>query len=88
MTKKKQIPLKWGRGNLMALAAFRYCLGRSTYIVSDCADWIIENWDEFDSSLRKIILFEIKEEMDNLRGNPMMRCDQYQWKRILELKNE
>ena len=27
----------YGRDDLMAVAAFRYSLGRMTYIVSDCA---------------------------------------------------
>lgn len=31
----------WGRDDLMASAAVRYCLGRSTYIVGDRADWLI-----------------------------------------------
>jgi hypothetical protein len=32
----------WGRDDLMVLAAFRYCLGRQTYIVSDCVNWLLE----------------------------------------------
>lgn len=30
-----------GRHNLMITAAVNYCLGRSTYITGDCADWLI-----------------------------------------------
>ena len=34
----------YGRDGLMAIAAFRYCLGRQTYIVGDCAEWLCEQW--------------------------------------------
>ena len=85
--KKKNTFKKWGRNNLMALAAFRYCLGRSSYIVSDCVDWLIANWDEFDISLKKVIQFEIQEEIE-AATIPMMDCDLYEWKRVLGLKNE
>ena len=33
-----------GHDHLMIIAATRYCLGRMTYIVSDCADWLIKIW--------------------------------------------
>ena len=33
----------YGRDDLMAVAAFRYSLGRMTYIVSDCAHWLLSN---------------------------------------------
>lgn len=31
-----------GHDHLMVIAATRYCLGRMSYIVSDCADWLIK----------------------------------------------
>ena len=34
----------WGFNQLMVIAAFRYCVGRQTYIVGACADWLIEVW--------------------------------------------
>lgn len=33
----------WGRSDLMATAAVRYCLGRCSYIVGDCVDWLHEH---------------------------------------------
>ena len=30
---------------LMAMAAVRYCLGRSSYIVGACVEWVRENWE-------------------------------------------
>ena len=45
----------WGRGDLMAIAAFRYCLGRMTYIVGDCEQWIFANWGHFPENVKKLI---------------------------------
>ena len=45
----------YGRDDLMAVAAFRYCCGRKTYIVSDCADWLIEQWPNIAERARNII---------------------------------
>ena len=38
--------MKYGRADLMAIAAVRYCLGRMSYIVGDCADWLIAEWPD------------------------------------------
>lgn len=52
----------WGFGGLMAMGAFRYCLGRMTYIVNECADWIISNWENFHPGTRVLIENELEEE--------------------------
>ena len=52
----------WGRGDLMAIAAVRYCLGRQTYIVGDCADWLIAVWTRLSESARKTIQRDVDEE--------------------------
>lgn len=41
---------------LMATAAMRYCLGRQTYIVSSCHDWIRATWDQFDRNTQNVML--------------------------------
>lgn len=51
----------FGRDSLMAVAAFRYSLGRMTYIVSDCADWLIANWPRLPSNAQKIIQRDLDE---------------------------
>ena len=51
----------WGFDGLMASAAFRYCLGRMTYIVNECADWIISNWENFHPGTRVLIKRELEE---------------------------
>ncbi len=51
----------YGRDDLMAVAAFRYSLGRMTYIVSDCADWLCEQWPNIAENARKVIQRELEE---------------------------
>ena len=31
----------WGWNEIMVISAFRYCVGRQTYVVQACADWLI-----------------------------------------------
>ena len=51
----------YGRDELMAIAAVRYCLGRMSYIVGDCVDWLIGAWQTLDQSTRNIIQRDIEE---------------------------
>lgn len=51
----------WGRDDLMALAAVRYCLGRMSYIVGDCCDWLRVAWPALKPSIRTIIARDIDE---------------------------
>ncbi len=51
----------WGRDELMAIAAIRYCLGRRTYIVRDCVEWILANWQRFSSYTQLIIQRDVEE---------------------------
>jgi hypothetical protein len=41
--------------------AFRYCLGRMTYVVSDCCDWLRERWPACGSEFRSLVKKEIDE---------------------------
>ena len=45
----------YGRDNLMVIAAMRYCLGRSSYIVSHCVDWLIWLWPQLDEKTKETI---------------------------------
>ncbi len=93
----------WGFGGLMAMASFRYCLGRMTYIVNECVDWIIPNWDNFHPSIRVLIERELEDEFirdDDMRqeradasgGDSYLPlghdCDRRQWERVRELWNK
>lgn len=51
----------YGRGHLMVIAAVRYCTGRSTYIVGDCADWLIRLWPSLPEGTRTVIRRDIDE---------------------------
>ena len=51
----------WGRDDLMALAAVRYCLGRMSYIVGDCCEWLPRVWPHIKPSMRTIIARDIDE---------------------------
>ena len=51
----------WGRDDLMALAAVRYCLGRSSYIVGDCVDWLITQWPNLSDSIKRVIARDVDE---------------------------
>lgn len=73
---------EWGDHNLMVLAAFRYCLGRSSYIVSSFVYWLIDYWEDIDPHTKKLILGETQEALR--RGNAGDRCDIESWERLLE----
>ena len=57
---------------LMTMAAHRYCLGRRTYIVGCCVDWLKDNWRHFSENTRQIIFKDTVEAlMDDHAGAPM-----------------
>lgn len=47
--------------HLMIIAAFRYCLGRQTYIVAHCRDWLSDNWHSIPENTRGIIQRDLEE---------------------------
>ena len=71
-------------GELMVIAAFRYCIGRQTYIVSDCVYWLMEIWKDIEKNTRDRIQKEIKEEI--ARGNSGSYFDTQMWEKILEME--
>lgn len=81
----------WGRDDLMAIAAFRYCCGRATYIVGDCVDWLIAHWSEFSPNCRHVIQRDLLAEFardDEARAEgreykPLGHdCDRREWERV------
>jgi hypothetical protein len=88
----------WGDQEVMVIAAFRYSLGRMTYIVKDCCDWLIEQWPNFREGTRALIQKELEaafERDDDRRrrlyiGNSDCKplghdCDREQWERVRAL---
>lgn len=65
---------------LMAMAAYRYCLGRRSYIVSTCQEWILAIWEQLTNNTRQVMVRDICEAlMDGLAG---MDCDEHGWRRV------
>ncbi len=63
---------------LMAMAAFRYCLGRRSYIVSCCQEWLLQHWSQLDENSRHVILRDICEALAD--GNAGMKMDERSWR--------
>ena len=63
--------------------AFRYALGRKTYVVSQVSDHIIKHWDEIPTKDQIQMKEEIREAMRMGRSGWLV--DQDAWERILEL---
>ena len=83
-----------GHDHLMVIAATRYCLGRMTYIVSDCADWLIKIWPLLSPSTQRIVRADIEEAFsrdddDREHGRTYKAlghdCDRHQWARVRRL---
>lgn len=51
----------WGMNDLMAVAAVRYCLGRRTYIVGICVEWLQGVWIALGAGARRCIQRDIEE---------------------------
>ena len=78
----KTNPLEGTDGQLMVMAAHRYCLGRRTYIVSACVEWLKQWWPEFENNTRNIIVRDTIEALqDDLAGDPM---DVREWENFLK----
>lgn len=43
-------------GQLMVIAAHRYCLGRQSYIVGACIEWLRAWWSCFDENTKNVII--------------------------------
>lgn len=66
---------------LMAMAAHRYCLGRSSYIVGPCHEWIRRRWEEFDAGTRAVMMQDTAEWL--AEGVPGRRFEyQDEWYRL------
>jgi hypothetical protein len=74
-------PIEGLDGQLMVMAAHRYCLGRQTYIVSSCIDWLRLWWPKFERNTRRVI---VRDTIDALQhdnaGSPT--CDVPGWREL------
>ena len=69
---------------LVLIAAFRYALGRMTYMPFVVAGVIRGCWGDLSAHDRKLIKREIAEAID--RGNTGMECDVNTWRGVLEME--
>jgi hypothetical protein len=91
MSKEPLAP--WGRGDLMAIAAVRYCLGRRTYIVSECAAWLISMWPYLQPSAQAVIGEDVdaafrQDDAARADGTWMPLgddCDRAEWGKVRQL---
>ena len=67
------------------IMAFRYCLGRSTYVVADMVSLIDRNWNSFSRDEKYMIRREIKRAIKFDRAG--MDMDVKSWQEILELED-
>lgn len=89
--------LNFGRDGLMAIAAFRYCLGRMTYIVGDCTDWLIEQWPILPDNVKSVIKRDIDEAIkadnkaraEGREYKPLGHdCDRASWLKVRKMIDE
>ena len=83
-----------GHDHLMVISATRYCLGRMTYIVSDCVEWLVKTWPLLSESTRNIIKRDIEEaftrdDEDREAGREYKAlghdCDRAEWEKVRAL---
>lgn len=73
-------PLTSLDGQLMVMAAHRYCLGRQSYIVGSCIDWLTIHWPTFEPNTKFTIIRDTIEALqDDTAGDPM---DMQGWRRF------
>lgn len=76
-----RVKLSYADTNDLILCAFRYAMGRRTYIVSTIADIIIKHKDCITGNFKALIKKEIQHALDNDEAG--MHCDREDWTRVL-----
>jgi hypothetical protein len=80
----------YGMGGLMITAATRYCIGRRSYIVGECVDWIISNWAGWPENVKTTIERDLEYEFERDAQNPYLKplghdCDKREWEKVRAL---
>jgi hypothetical protein len=66
--------------NDMVFYAFRYCLGRQTYAVNDCVNYLVAHWQHIDHIHRIQVQNEIRKHFKRVN-----RPVEDEWQRVLSL---
>ena len=72
--------------DIVFFAAFRYCLGRQTYVVGSMVEEMIRNWPQMPISRRQMFKKEIREAIT--KGWAGHDMDDVEWNKILSLPDE
>lgn len=72
----------WGEHEIMVTAAHRYCLGRRTYIVSVCVQWLQSIWPLLGKETKRLIVRETQEALD--KGFAGDGCDVSEWEKVVK----
>ncbi len=58
---------------LLAVAAFRYCLGRRSYLVPICVEWLDSVWPQLTAYAKRVIAMDLLEALASNRcGSPIL----------------
>jgi hypothetical protein len=84
---KKQIKIDFSDVNqdILMFCAFRYALGRMTYVVGAICDIMRANWSEMSASRREMFKKEIREAIAT--GRAGMDMDVKEWESLLALED-
>ena len=73
--------------DILLFCAFRYALGRQTYVVGSITGIIRDNWENLTKERRAFYKREIREAVEKgFAGSPVI--DVPEWKSILDLPDE
>lgn len=69
------------------ICAFRYCLGRTTYVTDEMANILQDNISKLTDNTKAVIIKDIQYSAENNRLG--MNCDRVVWLKLLEImKND
>lgn len=69
--------------SLMLICAFRYALGRHTYVTGAAEEWVREFWPKLQAGTRDCIVRDLKRHIKDW-GVSDDSCDMRGWKALLE----
>ena len=67
----------------LLLCAFRYSLGRRTYITRQCREWLEQYWSVLPDDWQRQIIQDIKQAIS--RNQAGMESDVQEWEKVLRL---
>lgn len=82
----RRIKITYSDMETLLIGAFRYALGRRTYVVFETVEILLNNWDSISEHDKQLFVREIKHAIEhNLAGD---KCDVREWQKILARAEE